>query len=252
MARGQQQAAQAASVPVVPRGIYTRAFGYKLSVPVASRGEYASEILDITFTNSSQIADDFVDEIYESSASFIGFDLEHRPTYRPGQKANISLLQFAAPSSRDRSTHPVLVYSIYHDSGKIPDSLEYLLRDPRIEKYGVGIRGDVKHLRYLNMDQDARDSFKELAPIAFQKGLVDRPTIGLKALIAATMGEECTAYKTQSLTMTNWELPEFSTAQLKYAAMDAFAGLEIWQLLDGWKTSNAMRQNQEVSSDSSY
>lgn len=220
--------------PIRPRGIASPPFNYKKEIKVALSGEYQDHILDITHTNVPEAAERFVSK-YLTTVKHLGFDLEHRPTFRVGQKANVSLLQFAPlliSPLEHRKHHPVLLYALYHDKGKIPEVLQQVLQDHSLQKYGVGIRGDLKHLKYLNLSATAQDSFIELGPIAHAAGLVDRPGIGLKALIEATMGVEVTCYKTKSLTMTNWELLELNLAQLKYASMDAFAAIEVYSRLN--------------------
>lgn len=230
------------ATPIVPRGITTKSFTKTLKIPISEEGRYKTHLLDITYTNSSHSADLFVEKYLGHGGAKIGFDLEHRPTYKPGQKPNVSLLQFApflpaaaaaaAPPPSHGTSHPVLVYAMYHDNGRIPASLIAVLSDPSIEKYGVGIHGDIKHLKYLDFSAQCKKSYIELGPLGFKKKIVDRSTVGLKALMEVTMGVGVTAYKTKKLTMTNWELPNLSPAQLKYASMDAFAAIEIYRILD--------------------
>lgn len=220
-----------------PQGIQSAKFNIQLDLPVAALGAYCHRRLLIHYSNDSQVAEEFV-RTHMDNVQHLGFDLEHRPTFRPGQKPNVALLQFAPlPTSLLLTTHPVLLYSIYHDDGQIPLCLQEIIRDPGISKYGVGINGDVRHLKYMQLSDATRHSFVELGPLALSAGVSSRKEIGLKALIELTMGQEVTTYKTKTLTMTNWELLRLSEAQLKYAAMDAFAAVEIYSILTDILTS---------------
>lgn len=213
-----------------PRGVRTPPFSRQTCLQFAPSGRYSDHYLDITFTNTAATAQDFV-ERHLSTCTALGFDLEHRPTFRVGQKPNVALLQFAPAVPASETHHPVLLYSIFHDAGRIPSSLVDLLRDERVKKYGVGIHGDLKHLAFLRLTEAKRRSYVELGPLAFEAGAVERKTVGLKALVASLLGPECALYKTKRLTMTNWELSDLSPAQQMYAAMDAVAAIESFQML---------------------
>ena len=213
----------------IPYGVASQKFALKTECPVAESGPYHSHLLEMIYSNDPVVAADFVSH-HMSNVKHLGFDVEHRPTYRPGQKPNIALLQFA-PLQHHKTSHPVLLYAMYHDEGHIPECLQAIIKDSGIQKYGIGIKGDIRHLQYMSLSEDAKASFVELGPMALQAGVVSRKEIGLKALIQVTMGEEVAEYKTKSLTMTNWENSGLSIAQQKYASMDAYAAMEIYVIL---------------------
>jgi ribonuclease D len=210
-----------------PSGVNSSSFSTIFELPVSSTGLYASQNLHITYTNNSKVVDEFL--LRHEASEHFGFDLEHRPTFKPGQKPNVSIIQLAPWSTGE--IHPVLVYSLFHNSGTIPDSLKSLLHSDQIKKYGVGIKGDLANLKFMKFTQSTFTSFIDLSPLAHRAKVVDRSGAGLKALIAATMGAEVCAYKTKSMTMTNWELLSLGAAQVRYAALDAFCGVEIWRIL---------------------
>lgn len=226
----------ASRVPKVhhqPRGVRSPPFNIKKHVAIAIAGLYKDHILDITYTNTPEVAEHFVKQEMLGVQN-LGFDLEHKPTYIVGEKVNVSLIQFAPllqPSSDSLTYHPVLLYSIYHDCGTIPAVLQDILSNPTINKFGIGISGDLKHLNYLELPHSARSTFQELGPKAHAAGIVERSGISLKTLISVLMGDEATTYKTKKITMTNWEKHNLNEKELKYAAMDAFAAIEIYRIL---------------------
>lgn len=274
------------AVPV-PFGPRTAPFSTVYELPVATEGRYATHTLHVTYTNIPEIVDAFIER--HADVKHYGFDLEHRPTFKPGQKANISMLQIAplthpADSEPDTSetetetgtvsltpqTHPVLLYSLFHNGGVMPTTLDALLHSPTIFKYGVGVHGDLAKLRYTEYTHAATQTFIDLSPLAVRAARADATATatattttttiasatdgsiddsngggggggaigsrkgagtGLKSLIASLMGGDVCAYKTKQLTMTNWETVKLTRAQVRYAALDAFCSVEIWRLL---------------------
>ena len=213
---------------VRPAGLRTEPFSERHTLPVASSGKYARHNLDLYYTNDPAVAERFYKQ-HMASCSHIGFDLEHRPTFKPGRQPNVSLLQFAPHDlSPYRTSHPVLVFALFHAAAQVPQALAGVLRNPDVFKYGVGIVGDRQKLEFLGLDSRARLSYIEVRHPKAAKSRM----IGLKLLVEQYMGPEAREYKVKTLSMTNWELPSFTAPQLKYAAMDAYCGVECWRLID--------------------
>ncbi|KAJ8609258.1 hypothetical protein MRB53_039199 [Persea americana] len=198
-----------------------RSHSYK--VPISDTGRYHDHVLDITYTNTPATVDTFLNT---HSCAHYGFDLEHRPTFKPGQKANLALIQICPLSTT--SSPAVLLFSLFHADGVLPDSLRQVLVSNDTYKYGVGVKSDTSHLRHLPIHHP---SYIELGRLAYVKKRSDRSGAGLKALTEGILGPGVIAYKTKSLTMTNWEIKDLTTAQIKYAAMDAWCSMEIYRCL---------------------
>lgn len=248
-------------VHVEPRGISTPYFMQEHKIPVALEGPYSAQFLDVTYTNDPAAADRFIAKhIARRGTTDIGFDVEHRPTRIAGEKANLALLQIAAHGGNvgeeagegqtgTCGRHPVLLFALYHNRGKFSPGLRNLLMDARIAKHGVGIKCDLRHLKSLHLSEASQAAYMELGPRARDAGLVEagspRREIGLKALTKLVMDEACTTYKTKRLTMTNWERG-LNVAQVKYAAMDAFTGIEIFRLLEEQKKKRRKQLAEEL------
>ncbi|ORY75815.1 hypothetical protein BCR37DRAFT_389628 [Protomyces lactucae-debilis] len=216
-----------------PRGVATDRFVQKLVRPMALSGKYAGRSLDILYTNDPYLADEFCAlHIDKQGCTHVGFDLEHRPHFAPGSKANVALLQFAPLMPALSTTYPVLLYSLYHANATLPLSLLCLLSNTAISKHGVGISGDLRHLAYLELPQECRSSYKELERDV--KSVMPHHPGGrsLKALITSLMDPPCAVLKTKRLTMTNWEKKDLSNDEIAYAAMDALCGVLLWEIID--------------------
>lgn len=229
-----------------PSGMSSPLFLRRATIKLAPAGPYAEHAVDVHFTNDPAAVTAFVTEhISTPGITHVGFDLEHRPTFVQGRKPNVSLLQFAPldPSSTERRTHPVLVFSLFHANAAVPPELAFLLRDPEVVKTGVGINADRQKLEFLGLDDRARQAFvdvhetgrlKQAAMQAAREQQIRGPPNhkqGLKALTERYMGAEVAGYKSKRLTMTNWEKLELADDELRYAALDAFCGVEVWRLI---------------------
>lgn len=207
---------------VVPYGISSASkFSKHYLLPVSKSGPYADHKLSVVYTNHEDEVDAF---LARHSTEDYGFDVEHRPTYKPGSKANLSLIQLAPLMTTSKPE--VLVFSVYHNKGRIATSIRTLLTSSHIKKYGVGVKGDLQLLAFL---APPTESYVELAPLAHAKKLTDRVQVSLKGLTASIICPSI-EYKTKRLTMSNWE-NILSEEQVRYAAMDAWCGIELLRLI---------------------
>lgn len=149
----------------------------------------------------------------------IGFDTEARPCFEKGRAARTSLVQLAG-------AEVVVLVRLLKTSPT--ESLVALLEDPAVIKVGVGIREDMRLL-------GKKDAFRpaglfDLGDAARALGL---KTQGLRTLAANLMdvriskGAQC----------SNWEKPELSPAQIRYAATDAWIGRELFFRLQELETT---------------
>ena len=144
----------------------------------------------------------------------LGFDTETKPSFVKGQFFHISLIQLAIPNK-------VFLFRINNSGFTRP--LQDLFADPAILKVGVGLRDDVIGLQKIADFDEA--GFVELHE--YVKDLGVRNT-GLRKLAAILMKVRISKGQQTS----NWENPELTPSQVRYAATDAWICLEMYNLLE--------------------
>jgi len=150
---------------------------------------------------------------YLSGFSRLGFDTETRPTFTKGNLNSLALVQLAT----DNRCYLFRINKIGFSS-----SLIRLLSDENILKIGLSLRDD-----FFNMSR--RMKFTPKGFIDLQKMVLefDIADIGLQKVYAILFQKKIS--KKQQL--SNWEAEELSEAQKKYAALDAWACLKIYEKL---------------------
>lgn len=154
-----------------------------------------------------------------SNHSCIGFDTETKPAFKKGEVNKVSLLQLGID---DR------VYLFRLNRCGFQPSLRRLLANPKIIKIGVGIRDDLRFLRRLGDFTPA--AFIDLQSYAAEFGIEEKSFSKLMAIIFKVK-----ISKRQRT--SNWEAPQFTEAQVRYAATDAWGSLKIYQKLSGMADS---------------
>jgi hypothetical protein len=154
--------------------------------------------------------------------SVVGFDIEWEVTYIKGQAPRkAALLQLCTVNNNCYLLH------IYH-SGITP-SLREILENSQIHKVGVNIRGD---MRKLLMDYECLPAgcvdlseFANLLQIsrsfARNWSLCDLCELYLKQKLA----------KPQELRCSQWNNVPLATDQQRYAALDAFAAVKLYEIM---------------------
>ena len=145
--------------------------------------------------------------------TIIGFDTETRPAFRKGEFHHVALLQLAT----DEKSFLFRLNKI-----DLPRELTRILSDENIIKAGVAIRDDIKALQKINKFNPK--SFIELQKYVDGFGIEDN---GLKKITANVLGFRIS----KGARLTNWENNVLTTAQLKYAATDAWVSFEIYNML---------------------
>ena len=143
----------------------------------------------------------------------VGFDTETKPSFRKGEVNQVSLLQLAIEER---------VYLFRLKLCGFQPSLRKLLSDPDVIKIGVGIRDDIRFLRRLGDFTPA--SFIDLQNYATEFGTEEKSFSKLMAIIFNVK-----ISKRQRT--SNWEAPQFSEGQVRYAATDAWGALKMYQRL---------------------
>ncbi len=157
--------------------------------------------------------------------TIIGFDTETRPSFIKGIQHKVSLLQLA--------TNDVCFLFRLNLIG-VPEELVALLQNKKILKVGVAIDNDKVSLRKLKISK--LDDFIDLQKIVGQFGIKD---ISLQKIYAILFGKKIP--KTQR--MSNWEAQRLNTEQQKYAALDAWASLQIYLKIKELKKSTQLKNN---------
>lgn len=144
----------------------------------------------------------------------VGFDTETRPSFKKGQHYKISLMQL---STEDTC---FLFRLNYID---IPDSLKKFLKSNEILKIGLSLRDDFGAIRKRTNVEPLH--FLDLQNYVGQFGIEDA---SLQKIYAILFNKKIS--KGQRL--SNWEADVLTESQKKYAALDAWACLQIYNLLN--------------------
>lgn len=143
----------------------------------------------------------------------IGFDTETKPSFKRGRSNNVALLQL--------STHETCFLFRLNHIG-LHDQVRSLLEDSNILKIGVSIHDDFHNLRKLYNLEPA--GFIDLQSYVKDFEIADN---SLARIYAILFGRRIS--KGQRL--TNWEANHLTNHQQEYASLDAYACIQIYDLL---------------------
>lgn len=175
--------------------------------------------LKIVYKNED--VDKAVEEIYRKCITFpvIGMDCEWTATRIKNKKPDVALLQIAT-----RDGYCVLFRTCFMN--EVPASLSKLLADPNIMKVGVGIYSDGKFLKqkYKNLQVKALFDLRYFTRLCnvFSKNE------SLKELTRTLL-----PFELQKENVLNfvWECHKLDEEMIHYAALDALAGVLIFEKL---------------------
>jgi len=148
---------------------------------------------------------------------YIGFDTETRPAFRKGLKHKVALMQL----STDERCFLFRLNKI-----GICAELKAFLENTDITKIGLSIHDDFNVLRRSG-DIEPK-GFVDLQETVKRYGITD---ISLQKIYAIICGERIS----KSQRLTNWEADTLTKAQQDYAALDAWACLNIYRHLKAGK-----------------
>lgn len=159
--------------------------------------------------------DQVVDAVdFLENQPLIGFDTETKPSFRKGEVNQVALLQLA-------TTNQAFIFRLNHIG--FPASLRSLLEKENVVKVGAAVHDDLKALKKLTdsfFPQSFFDLNDELKKVGFHNVGV-RNLCGMVLKIRISKAEQ----------VSNWETSQLTERQLRYAATDAWACLEIFQRL---------------------
>lgn len=162
---------------------------------------------------------DKVEEVVEvadflKTQSIIGFDTETKPAFRKGVVNQVSLLQLSTKNQ---------AFLFRLNKIGFPDVIRDVLEHEHIIKVGAAVNDDLKALSKLT-DSFYPNSFfdlnDELKKVGFHNVGV-RNLCGMVLKIRISKSEQ----------VSNWESMVLTEKQQRYGATDAWACLEIFQLL---------------------
>lgn len=172
-------------------------------------GQFEGEIYLVNKVDEVEEVVDFLE-----TQSILGFDTETKPAFRKGVINPVSLLQL--------STKTQAFLFRLNDIG-FPNELRALLEREHIVKVGAAVHDDLKGLSKLT-DSFYPNSFFDLNDELKKVGFHN---VGVRNLCGMVLKMRIS----KSEQVSNWESPILTEKQQRYAATDAWACLEIFQLL---------------------
>lgn len=189
----------------------------KISIPK----NIISELPQVTFDGNIYIIDSMSKMSMAVNAlrkeKLVGFDSETRPAFFKGKTNQVALLQISSLED---------CFLFRTNKIGIPEKLKQFIEDESIKKIGLS----------LNNDFNAMGRFAEITPRGFIdiQSLVKEYNIAdqsLQRIYAILFGKKIS----KSQRLSNWEAPTLTPAQQQYAAIDAYACLEIYNYLESGK-----------------
>lgn len=172
-------------------------------------GQFEGEIYLIDHPDQVDEAVDFLED-----QDIIGFDTETKPSFKKGQFNHVSLLQLSTSKQ---------AFLFRLNKIGFPDPLRNLMEKENLVKIGAAVHDDLKGLRKLTdsfYPQSFFDLNDELKKVGFQNVGV-RNLSGMVLKIRISKSEQ----------VSNWESEILTEKQQRYAATDAWACLEIFNIL---------------------
>jgi len=151
---------------------------------------------------------------YLLSQKILGFDTETRPSFKKGQRYEVSLLQV--------STHDTCFLFRLNLTGITPAIIR-LLEDKKVVKVGLSWHDDLLQLH--RRAEFKAGNFVELQDVAEKFGIEDK---SLQKLYANVFGQKIS--KRQRL--TNWEIDVLNDKQKQYAATDAWSCINLYEEIE--------------------
>lgn len=187
-----------------------------MQYPESISSEELTQLEQIDFTGPIVVVSDMDEEFAEAidylrSQEVIGFDTETKPSFTSNTpRHHIALLQL---SGGDKA------YVFRLNMLGLPAPLASLLSDGSILKIGAAVKEDIRGLMHYR--KFTARGFVDLQTMVAEYGITDKSVRKMSAII---LGKKVS--KTQQL--SNWEAPQLSGAQLKYAAIDAWVCREMY------------------------
>ena len=154
---------------------------------------------------------------YLSQFTLLGIDTETRPSFKKGESHKVALLQVATDER-------CYLFRLYKFGLTLP--LIQLLENPHIAKVGISLKDD-----FLQLHKWAPFESKnviELQTLVQDIGIDDK---SLQKIYANLFGFKIS----KSQRLSNWEAGELTIPQQHYAAIDAWACIQIYRKVEELK-----------------
>lgn len=150
---------------------------------------------------------------YLSTFSIVGFDTETRPSFKKGQSYKVALIQISVENT---------CFLFRLNRINMPECLIHFLTNESIKKIGLSLKDDFGAIRKRTNMVPA--GFLDLQEYVGHFGIEEA---SLQKIYAILFKKRIS--KGQRL--TNWEADVLTDAQKKYASLDAWACLKIYNTL---------------------
>jgi len=172
----------------------------------------------ITLVDEISKIDPAIKELRRSAV--VGLDTETKPSFTRGTHHKVSLVQI---STLDHC------FLFRLNKTNFPPALADFLSDESVRKIGLSLRDDFSGLNKHHIFKPA--NFVDIQTIAQSYGIME---LSLQKIYAILFGKKIS----KSQRLSNWESPELTEQQQRYAATDAWASLQIYlQLMNEQKLS---------------
>ncbi|MCD7978460.1 MAG: 3'-5' exonuclease domain-containing protein 2 [Tannerellaceae bacterium] len=151
---------------------------------------------------------------YLAKHKIVGFDTETKPSFKKGQRHKVALIQLCTEEI-------CFLFRLNHMG--FPKALKEFVAGEDTMKIGLSLRDDFNAMKKRTHVEPA--NFVDLQNVVGSYGIED---FSLQKIYAILFGKKIS--KGQRL--TNWEAEVLSESQKKYAALDAWACLRIYNQLN--------------------
>ena len=142
--------------------------------------------------------------------SALGFDIETRPAFRPGESYLPSLVQFATAGA---------VYLMQVQQQDYSAAMQEIFSSEKITKAGVSVADDLRNLKKLFEFKES--AVVDLGKVAKRHGLKQT---GVRNLAGIFLGTRIP----KGAKTTNWAARRLTPQQIAYAATDAWVCRELY------------------------
>ena len=111
--------------------------------------------------------------------------------------------------------------------GTLPHQLKLLLSHPRVKKVGRLVAADLKYLQSSCPSTSKFVGAVDLAVFAKEKHVIQNARCSLADLCASILNKRLNKNVSERISQS-WENEELTQQQLRYAAMDAYASLQVY------------------------
>ena len=167
----------------------------------------------IVVVETEKELDDAIEHL--SSLAEVGFDTETRPSFSKKTHYKMSLIQLSGDD--------ICFLIRLNKLKKIPSSLETFLINNKIKKIGLSLRDDFHGLHSLT--KISPGNFIDLQQYVVPFGIED---MSLQKIYAILFNKKISKRER----LSNWEAETLTEAQQRYAALDAWSCLRIYQFLE--------------------